>query len=252
MSFPPNRRDRDRQIQKLRGAQYQSMLDSIKSTPKFPAWLPGWPEVIEYLDGLQPADPRKDCVLLPAFQQYQIDKDPSWFDVFTAIFWPSIEAVFTRKLGHYDTDPGELWVEVSSAFMQTVARLNVERRQDRIAPRVVNGIFHRLFEQYEPQWRFRRRKWLMKNPPERRANDPAFEEFEIADLKETVCSEVREFSESGDIPRTDALILLGSLIYGTSIKDMARVDGVSYEVMKKRRQRAVATYIAARKKHGKN
>ena len=65
--------------------------------------------------------------------------------------------------------------------------------------------------------------------------------YSFVDLRDEQAAEVqrlRVHMESGRITEVDFLLLVGTRVYGQSVADYSREAGLSYQLVKKRRQRA--------------
>ncbi len=249
----PARDDLERLERELQGSAYLTLLRRLQSSYLFLRQFRTWPDAIAFMRSGNSTDPRKDEVLRPILAAHAEDQDPRWRTVLLTIFRPGLLSVH-RKRRHWDEEePDELLQRIMWAFLQTVCRVDVRRRPDRLVQKIINDTYHRLYDEYRRDWaRARREVQPVPEDPEHPDSPGTLDEL-IADLKgidfdgielrevqELETKRLREHLAAGRISQPDFLLLVGTRIYGQTVADFAREAGLAYQVAKKRRQRAEA------------
>lgn len=237
-------RDRIWIWREIKGASYQELLKGLQGQNPFFQRFQSWEGVLIFMHGGSSQDPLKDEVLRPIFAAHTQDQDPRWRSILLAIFWPGLVSIH-RKKRHWDTDPEELWQNITWVFLKVVCRVNVEQRPARLAQKVFNDTVHHLCDEYRHRWKRSKveipiEDWLL----EQNAKKPGEIDYAAIEhrLKQDVeISRLRSHFESGHISEPDFLLLVGTRVYGKSVADYARDMGVDYQAVKKRRQRAEET-----------
>jgi hypothetical protein len=65
-------------------------------------------------------------------------------------------------------------------------------------------------------------------------------DIDLREVHENEIERLRQHMNAGRITEADFLLLVGTRVYGKSVADYAREAGMTYQVAKKRRQRAEA------------
>lgn len=221
--------------------QYQRLLMRLSNRSAFLAGFGGWEDVLDFMRRGTSRDPEKDHVLLPILQAHGEDGDPRWRTILLAIFWPALESIWRRKR-HWDSDPDALWANVVWAFLRAVFRLDPSKRGSRLVQKIVNDIFHGLHDDYRRDWR-RAAREVATDPGELAGHDVEDErEAAAATLRleqEARIQVLKAHRAAGRINDPDFLLLVGTQVYGRQLADCARESGITYEVAKKRQQRAI-------------
>lgn len=238
-------RDRDRQRleQELQSNECQRLLQGLQKQEPFLRQFTAWADVIAFMHEGTSEDPLKQEMLLAILRAHAEDQDPRWRAILLAVFWPGLDSIFNRKK-RWDTDADERWQNVQWAFLQTVCKLDVGRRTDRLVQRIVNGTIHRLHDEYRRIWsRLEREK---PTDPEQfeellgGGEEPHFDEIDLRSIQSAEVARLREHADAGRISEADFLLLVGTRVYGKSAVQYARETGISSDLARKRRLRAEA------------
>jgi hypothetical protein len=200
--------------------------------------------LIEYLhDRENPNLKQKNAILGSLIAAHQKDKNPIWKPLLSIIFWPAIEWVFFRQRNPY-TDNDDLFLEVYWAFCEVLWTYPVKKRPHKVASNLKFEVLNLICQQQKKNWqhqyisqlaqqtsRLLKDKILALSTPDITAWDKPKEE-------ELTKEDYRKLLSSGAITETDYLLLVGTKVYGRSLKELAREHNLSYEAAKKRRQRA--------------
>ena len=254
--------DRERLELEIRGSAYQALLHELQQRHPFLRRFHTWDEVISFMRDETSTDPRKDEVLRPLFEAHAEDADPRWRTILMVIFWPGLESIHWKKRS-WDRDPDERWQNIVWTFLQVVCRVDVKRRSDRLASKVINDTFHHLHDEYRRIWDRTERETSVEREELEAFVDTDelnaalagevmgvnFAALELREAQELEILRLREHLEAGRITEADFLLLVGTRVYGKPVVDYAREMGLAYQVAKKRRQRAEA---AIRRFQGKS
>jgi len=227
----------------LRTIEYRNLLLEIQATEPFLRLFRTWGDLVAFAVRRTSKDPLKDLVLRPIFRAHRRDQEPAWLTILLVIFWSNLESISRWKRG-WDEDPDELWQNIVSTFLKVVCRLDVDRRPERLAQKVVNDTTHDLYQGYKRRWdRTNRELALDRDKVESLAMVVDGIGFEILCRREAVEQEINRLTEHRDADRisdADYRLLVATRVNGMSVADYARDRGLNYEVAKKRRQRAEA------------
>ena len=229
--------------QELEKGKYLTLLRKLQGRESLFRCFHTWADVIAFMRKGTSLDSGKDKVLRPIFELHREDNDPRWRAILLVIFWPGLQSLHWQKQG-WDPDPDERWQNITWTFLQVLCRVDVRRRPDRLVQKVYNDTVHHLHDEYRRAWN--RMNWEFLADPEEidalvgGVEGIDFAGMEIRKAQEIQVKQLREHMKEGRISDADFLLLVGTRVYGKSIADYARETGLSYEVAKKRRQRAEA------------
>ena len=249
--------DRERLERDLRSEPYPSLLHDLKrQNPSFKHFH-SWDDVIVIMRAASVKDPRTDEILKPIFGAYGDDGDPRWRTVLLALFWRKLERIHGFK-SHWDADPEALWTNTTWAFLETIDRIDLQTRPERLGQKILNDTIVRLRSQYRREWDWQnsivdpsdsededkdedgdeppvRLETLMGG---RRAIE--FDQVELQHDQEAEIRRLRRYVSQRLISESEFFLIVGTLIYGSSLVEYAENSGISYETVKKRSQRAMA------------
>ncbi len=203
-----------------------------------------WSEVAVFMYDGTVGDEEKDAVLRAIVTAREEDHHPLWASVLLLSFWPGLLNLFGKKWRWDPDDSNERWQTIVTAFLTVVKRLDVRRRPERIAGKIMGDTFHEAYRAYEARWE---EKALA--PPadpevlEAREDSGPGVNFDAMELREAQQRRIAEYQQALDarvIGLLDFYLLVATCVYGKGIADCAEERGVSYQMLKKRRQRALA------------
>jgi len=208
---------------------------------RFPQFT-SWDEAIAFMHNAKEDAREKDAILRAIFSCRSEDGHPTWGTVLLLFFWPGLLSLFRRTF-RYDPDKDERWRAITATFLESVKRLDVERRPDRIASKLMNDTRSYLYEKYDRIWTHQDRQ---------RQQEPGFWKRHMKstatghgkagrdhhESAESVMQLLRKARAAGVLDEHDRYLLIGTILYGKSLADCACEIGLTYEAAKKRRQRA--------------
>ena len=236
-------RDRERLERALQHDDYQQLLLTLQQQYSFPSHFETWAAVLAFMRSGTSRDLRKDGVLRPIFSAHQGDQKHHWRDILLAIFWPGLESIHRQKY-RWDADPDDLWQNIVWTFLQIICRIDVGQRPERLVQKIFNDTVYHLHEEYCRNWAQQNREILMA-PEEiedlRRGGENIDRVgIELRDAKQKAINWLREFMAQGGISEADFHLFVGTRIYGNSLAEYARENGLKYRAAQKRLQRAQA------------
>jgi hypothetical protein len=234
-------RDRERLEQEVATAAYTSLLGDLQKTSTFLRTFKDWSGVIAFMRRGTSRDPAKDAVLLPILEAHAADRDPRWRTILLVVFWPGLESIWRRRR-HWDSDPEARWANVTWVFLRAVCRLDPSRRSTRLVKRIINDVFHRLYDEYHQAWDYSVRQ--IATDPDllaemHRAGDGWNAAAELRDEQAARIKHLQTHRDAGRLSEADFLLLVGIHVYGRSLGECAHEAGLNYETAKKRHQRAM-------------
>lgn len=239
--------------EEIRGSAYQVLLGTLQRQNLFLRRFRTWVDVAAFMRTRSSWDPLQDKVLRPTLTAHGKDQDPRWRWVLLLIFWPSLERIHSWKR-HWDKDLDALWSNVYWAFHETICRIDVRKRSDKLTQRIINGTVHRLHDIYRRDWD-RYGTEVTTDPQEDAALFGSVEGVDLVgiDLRRAQQQEIQRLRghlHAGRISEADFFLLVGTRVYGSSLADYARDSGLGYQAAKKRRLRAEAAIRWFEKKRG--
>lgn len=235
--------DYHRLQQEVDGDDYRTLLEKLQRSEPLLREFSNWSDFIAFMREGTSDDPRKNKVLRLIFDAHAEDQDPRWRVILLVVFWPGLASIFNRKK-RWDADEEERWQNVQWAFLQTVCKLDISRRTDRLVQRIINGTIHRLHDEYRRVWKRLERET---------ATDPELLEemvgggegvdFDGIDLRLRQDAEIKRLRDhmgAGRISEADFLLLVGTRVYDKTAAQYARETGMSCDLARKRRLRAEA------------
>lgn len=243
-------RERAHLEQQLETEVGKALLRKIRRREKQAKGFESWKELAGYMHAGTSDDPRKDAILRAIATCRDEDGHPLWSTVLLVFFWPGLLSQFGKRR-RWDEDQDELWQVIVTEFLEAVDRLDVRRRRHRIASKLINDTYSRVYRVYEPRWRREKKEHAVE--PERL--DPLlpagpgieFTAIELRDVQESEIGKYQAALDAGVIAEVDFYLLVATCVYGQSIADYAREHGRSYQSLKKKRQRALAAIAAWRR-----
>jgi hypothetical protein len=237
--------DCERLEQELNTEEYQTLFTGLQRGTPFLRQFGEWSDVIAFMRSGSVRDPRKDEILRPIFLAHAKDQDPRWLTVLLVICWHGLEAMdFKRR--HWDVDARERWQNVMWSFLKVVSHMDVQRRPDQLAQKLFNDTGSRLHGEYRRIWTRANREIATDHEPLKElaggSEDIDISGIDCREARQTALQSLRAHLEAGRISEADFLLLVGTRVYEQSLADYAREAGLSYQVAKKRRQRAEAAY----------
>lgn len=234
-------RDRERLEQEVATAAYTSLLGDLQKTNTFLRTFKDWSGVIAFMRRGTSHDPAKDAILLPILQAHAADRDPRWRTILLVVFWPGLESIWRRRR-HWDADPEARWANVTWVLLRAVCRLDPSRRSTRLVQRLINDVFHGLYDEYRQAWDHSLRQ--VATDPElltemHRASDAWDAAADLRDEQAARIEHLQAHRDAGRLSEADFLLLVGLHVYGRSLSDCALESGLSYEATKKRAQRSL-------------
>jgi hypothetical protein len=198
-------------------------------------------DVVAYMQVGTPTDPRKDEVLRPIIASHAADRNPRWRDVLLALFWSDLEKLLCIKR-RWDPAEGELWRNVTWVFIEVLSRIDLKKRPERLAQKVLNDTSHHLHDEYRDAWHRADQELVVEQDEivelAGGAEDDTFAALAFREEREVEIRRLRTHLEAGRITESDFVLLLGTRVYGKSVVEYAREVGLTFQAAKKRRQRA--------------
>ena len=206
--------------------------------------------VITFLQTPDPAQrDLKDRILFGIFTAFRIDPDPLWSSFLTLIFLPMLSKLYNQKSFYEDSgDTEDLWQQLYWCFLQSVHSLDPSRRPTGIAAKIKNDTRKRLYEHYRALWESHRAYNGMVDFV--REIEPIVREHQLqrrhpfpTDEEETRMERLDELSvclKARVIRDSEYQLLVAAEVEGFPLSCLAQRYGISYEALKKRRQRALS------------
>lgn len=244
MASVSRNRDRARLERQLETKEYEELLFGLQDHEPCLQQFSAWADVLAFMRQGTSNDPSKDTVLRAILAAHEADGDHRWRTILLAVFWPGLGAIHFKKRPWDMDDPDELWQRIYWAFHQSVCRIDLVRRRDRLVQWIYNSTIHRLHDDYRRDWIHAERE--IATDPDELSNLAGavegidFDGIELRQAHEKEVARLRAHLDAGRITDADFLLLVGTRLYGQSLSEYARDAGLKTEAAKKRRQRAEA------------
>ncbi len=235
--------DHIRLEQELQTEPYQVLLEMLRRSERSFRQFQAWSEMIAFMHAGSSRDPRKNDILKAILRRHSEDRDHRWRTILLVIFWPALTSMHWQKR-KWDKEKAVLWQNVLWAFLQTVCRIDIKRRDYGLVQKLVNDTAHRLYREY-------RRKWDQEKLEEEYAlemhealansvDDKGIAAVELQMEQDAEIERLQLLERTGLISETDLHLIVGTRIYGKSLTESAEEVGLGYQAARKRRQRAEA------------
>lgn len=246
----------------LRSEGYDALLATLQKDEPFLHGFNNWIGIIAFMRESNSCKPQKNLVLRSILSAHRRDTDHRWRTILLAMFWPGLRSIHYQKR-HWDTDKDELWQNMVWVFLQVVGKIDVAKRPERLAQKIINDTVHRLCDMYRRKWDIANREVPLENGNDENdddedANDGEivtgakddinYDGIELRILQESETRRLRQYLESGLLNEKDFLLIVETRVCGKSVADYAREVGMSYDLARKRRLRAEANLRSNKRK----
>jgi hypothetical protein len=209
-----------------------------------------WVEVKRWVDREGIWRESADPLLRPMVAAYQQCDAPAWSEILLYLFWRPLARVH-RLLAACDPDPTCRYSQVFWAFTMALRRIDLDKRTCRLGSKVIQDMRHDVRHAYDlERARARRIAYLddeafgdcghESTMSALRVQDTGFASVEYRHDTSWAIAQLKAHVRSGHLTHTDFLILVGCHLYGRTLDEMAARQGLNYDAVKKRRQRAVS------------
>jgi len=255
MASLPKDKAREQLEQELFGVEYQSLLQRLREEYPFYRDFSSWNDILTFMRAGTSDDPLKDEVLRPILAAHAGDEDCRWRTILLVIFWPGLKSLCIRSRS-WEWPYSELWANAVWAFLKGVCKLDLTKRSERLVQKLINDTASSLRAQYRRE--LERAGFEIPTDPDLLEYLAGGEEdfgLMVLDFLDEQDAQVRRFQQhlqAGLISNIDFDLLVGTFVYGKCLRECAEEAGLSYQVAKKRRQRAVAVIRHFEKFHPKS
>lgn len=243
MAHHSRQEDRERLEREIDGEDYLGLLEAVRKSNPAAAIFGKWVDVIRFMHDTKRDGNAKDAILRAIFSAHRNDYDPRWRTLLLVIFWPGLEAIHWKKK-HWDADPEDRWQNVVWTFLRVVCKIDPERRPCGLPRKVINDTVHHLWDDYRRVIERAKRELPMDEEMlvelAGGGDDQNDDGIDLELTRRAQVERLREHVSRGSISDADFLLLVGTRVYGEAVADYARRQGVGYQAVKKRRQRAEA------------
>lgn len=190
-----------------------------------------------------------DGVLRPVLAAYKQRPDQAWQEILLFLFWRPLARIQGLLL-ELEPEPTCRFSQTCWAFLHVLERIDLNQRPRRLGTKILQDVRHdaRLHFATEHE-RSRDLDPLADEIDQTDAEDVggvrlggaldgAIAAVELRHDRSWAMACLKALVHAGRLSRTDFLILIGCHLYGWTLDEMAERQGLSYQAMKKRRQRA--------------
>jgi hypothetical protein len=232
-------------------------LSLIEAEDSYLPALAGWTEVLHFVSQKRITNPETDSLMRAIFlarhrlqnfhcrnviELHRYD-DPCWKTILTGLFARGLAFLHRCRIRHWDQDPNELWCNLLLAFLEAVDWFDVTKHPNHIGKKIMNNAYHRLFKTYSRSWKYDSKILFNSNAYSSLDCGPlSFGNalVELRDAGRIHLVRLHRAYEEGRITKSDFYLISRSRVFGERLKIAAARVGISYELARKRRQRAEA------------
>ncbi len=218
----------------LGSTSYQEHFEAMRQSVSQLGQCRTWQDITDHLRAHLGDEALWDDVTRVACTHYAAGKDNRWHTILLAIYWPKLEALFTKRFG-WDRQSSDLWQNLAVAFLRTLSSVNLARRCDRLTQYICNRTSYLLYQQYHRVWD---REAIEQTTETGDLPSGVIDETTTDDGEQDQILECRRMLETADLSPLDIHILIATRIYGHTLADVSKDIGLSVQAAKKRRQRA--------------
>jgi len=174
-------------------------------------------------------DVKDACLLALVCRIQALKESDAGISLLTYLLSPGLQSIL-RDLILKNNGLMEAWSDLWWAFYQTTMSYPVARRKRKIAANLLLDTRHRVQKSLKTETSLQSQLDSLKY------DDPE----DVLDEHHTQWDQARSMIEGVDtngLNATDLAVLLGSRVYGENLKDIAHQLGLTYEAVRKRRQR---------------
>jgi hypothetical protein len=243
-------REREELTRQLETESGRALLRKLRQRVPESAACASWSEVVEVMRHGTSRDPIKDAVLRAVVLAREEDAHPLWTNVLLIFFGPGLLSLLEKKR-RWDRDPEERWQTIVTAFLGVVKRLDVGRRSERIASKIMNDTIHDAYRSYDARWSEQGLARTIEPDALARHEDPLpgidLDGILLREAQQRRIALYQQALDARVIGLLDFYLLVATCVYGKAVADCAEERGVNYPMLKKRRQRALAAIAGWRR-----
>jgi hypothetical protein len=216
-----------------------------------------WTNVLEFISSKPVTDPGSDLLIRAIFlaRRRQLNNQPVdsielrrqadgyWKTVFTVVFARALAFLHRKKARHWDRDPSDLWSNVLLAFLEAVDKFDVTQGSNRIGKKILNSSYHKLYQGYVRKWRYESKIQVGENSNHFLDHGAMSIGYAIVDLRDAIRTNLellRRAYHEGRLTKIEFDLIRRTRLSTIGLKEAAALAGISYELARKRRQRAEA------------
>lgn len=239
-------RDRDYALleREIESNEYRELLTNLHRGEPFLRQFSKWGEVIAFMRGSKPRDPRTDQVLRPILAAYGQDHDHRWQSILLAIFWPALKSIHINKRRWDVYEPDEVRRQLFWAFIETIRHIDLQRHRDGLTPWIWRKTVERLREAYKREWKHTKRKqdkyFQFVGRMGESTDEIDTEALVLRDEHERGCRRLWRYVQAGVITEADFYLIVRTRLYGEPASEYARREGRKPDTVRKQRRRAEA------------
>jgi hypothetical protein len=212
----------------LKAPEARILCGKLKDSSDVLARFSSLQEAVKFLHDRTSGDyAAKDALLRGFVEAYQRANPHRPGLLLLGAFGPGLSHLFHQQVGRWPgLEAAELWAQITESFLEVASSYNFTRRPHRVAKNLILDTLRRTL------------RWLHAHHGQAKAPRvvPATDKVSIEMIEAMPYLQV--FVRRKVLTGEEAAILLATRVVGERLPDMARQRGVSYEALRKRRQRA--------------
>jgi hypothetical protein len=230
----------EREVHSSDGSDFLQALSA--EHPEF-AGFDSWDAVLQFLHDPGECGAKKDFILRLVLSGRQC-RPVLCQAVLALAFWPALASLFSKRAAITNaSDQDDLWQEIYYAFVETINRIDISRRTERIATKIYGDTFSRFHIAWSRRCNHYSHETSFADEDLNfflgSAENQDITDYDNRDDVQGKIQQLRHCVQRGLISESDYTLLMGAVIYGRGLRELARSESLDYETAKKRRQRAL-------------
>ena len=215
MASTSHERERSSLERTLRQSDYQDLLHRFRADYRAYKAFESWKDACDCARECSLGSSDADPILRPILETRLDCPTTQLTTVLLALFWPWLVSLLSWQR-RWDSDSDTLWANLLGAFAEATHGLDPDKREKRLAQKIVNDTRHRLYEMYEREWSRRKEEPLLDDLLSKKK---IVEEDLISDTNCFIDNEaiqicqLERYWKSGLLDETDFYILRATLVY---------------------------------------
>ena len=179
-----------------------------------------------------------DKILSSLIMEYQTNPDSKLIGSYLLIlFKPGLLKIFSQFRERAKQFPSlsdiDLWLQIVTLFFEKLNQLDVNKDKTKVASKILGRIKNHLRDYFKELFK------TLTAEAELSLNSEFLSFSSSKAIPEEIESFLKNLVKSGVISETDKYILLASLVYKHSLKEIAKEVGLSYESVRQRKSRGI-------------
>lgn len=234
--------------QQLRSPEARSRLGDISNRHAVFSPYQSWADLIRDFQATLLPRHTEDEILRTLISRCHKSRDPIVLAALVGLFLSRLTLIY-RRCRSWDSDDGELWANLQWSFLEVVHRPQLLNRGERMAAKIFNDTRYLLWTIYKTEWARQKRELPFDDEHDcvRPGEPNSAESIEVLADSALVLRQLHRAQTARAITEDEYILILQAATAG-SVRELAQLRGLDYEVLRKRIQRALHDFRHFHKK----